>query len=282
METARIVLGVITAALVPHCLPHTRKSLLACLGISLAYGAWIVAPIIWTWRAAVVLALVTGWSFFVWSVSAAGRARRQEPPSAPDRYRGPLRGARRRFVSLFPHAGGEFSHFSARVRTVLGTAEGRRIALVAVAALVSVAAVAFLADAGGTARFFRLLDDRDALAVVVSGLLSAVLVSHAPVTYFSTRFGERADRDTGIDYFNLGDPSIYIGWFERALIFSFIVAGQAEAAAMALAAKSIARYPAIEHNPEFGRYFIVGTFSSVLASILWAVMVRLALGLSPM
>ncbi|SEG87234.1 hypothetical protein SAMN04489712_12094 [Thermomonospora echinospora] len=281
METARIVLGVVTAALLPHCLPFTRKSLVASLGISVAYGTWILATILWTWQAAVIFALLLGWSFYVWSASAAGRAGRPPGGPPPVSYRGPLRRARHRFVSLFPSADGEFSQANARVRTLLGSPGGRRFAVLTVCALVTVVAMAFLVDAGGTARFFHRLDEDHALAIVVSGLLAAVLVSHAPVTFFSTRFGGTRPAES-IDYFNLSDPSIYIGWFERALIFSFIVAGQAEAAAMALAAKSIARYPAIEHNPEFGRYFIVGTFSSVLAGILWAVIVRLALGLSPM
>jgi len=75
---------------------------------------------------------------------------------------------------------------------------------------------------------------------------------------------------------------IAMGWFERALVFIFVVSGQVGGAALAVTAKSLARYPALERNEINGEYFLIGTFTSVLVAILGAVITRIALGFSPL
>jgi len=66
----------------------------------------------------------------------------------------------------------------------------------------------------------------------------------------------------------------YIGWLERALITTFIVAGYYEGIGLLLAAKTVARYPEIksdETNPDesfhFAEYFLVGTLTSVSIAV---------------
>ena len=56
----------------------------------------------------------------------------------------------------------------------------------------------------------------------------------------------------------------YIGWFERAVLFAFVIGGAPEAAAIALAAKSFARFPTFrEHQEGFAEYFLIGSLASI-------------------
>src|SRR5262249_54450632 len=59
-----------------------------------------------------------------------------------------------------------------------------------------------------------------------------------------------------------------IGWLERAIVFSFVMAGQSTAAMLALTAKSVARFPALSRNEEgFAEYFLVGTLTSLVMAL---------------
>jgi hypothetical protein len=146
--------------------------------------------------------------------------------------------------------------------------------MLGVAVVATAIACAAVIDISALDYFFRhlLLDDR--VAIVLTGLIAAIFVSHEPVTYISAAFMRSEGK---VDVFGM-----CIGWFERAFVFAFIASGQADAAALALAAKSIARYPKMGDDHEFARYFLVGTFSSVFVAILCAVVTRVALGDKPM
>jgi hypothetical protein len=77
--------------------------------------------------------------------------------------------------------------------------------------------------------------------------------------------------------------SEYIGWTERALVFIFVAGGQADAAALAIAVKSLARLPNVgDHAKGFTEYFLLGTLASLLAAVAVAVLVRIALGQPPL
>lgn len=70
----------------------------------------------------------------------------------------------------------------------------------------------------------------------------------------------------------------YIGFFERALIMTFTLAGAYSSIAFALTAKSIARYKELE-NRDFAEYYLAGTLLSALLAILGGLFLRAALGL---
>ena len=59
-----------------------------------------------------------------------------------------------------------------------------------------------------------------------------------------------------------------IGFLERALIIIFLNIGQYSAIGLILTAKSIARYEMISKNQEFGEYYLIGTLTSVLSSVI--------------
>lgn len=57
----------------------------------------------------------------------------------------------------------------------------------------------------------------------------------------------------------------YLGWVERALVLTFVLAGVNEAVGFLLAVKALARYPEIKGDEKghFAEYFLVGTLTSV-------------------
>jgi hypothetical protein len=62
----------------------------------------------------------------------------------------------------------------------------------------------------------------------------------------------------------------YIGWLERSLVTTFIVAGYPEGIGLLLAAKALARYPEIKSDEKlhFAEYFLIGTLTSVGIALL--------------
>lgn len=57
----------------------------------------------------------------------------------------------------------------------------------------------------------------------------------------------------------------YIGWVERALVLTFVLAGFNEAVGFLLAVKALTRYPEIKEDTKghFAEYFLIGTLTSV-------------------
>lgn len=62
----------------------------------------------------------------------------------------------------------------------------------------------------------------------------------------------------------------YIGWLERSLVVTFIVAGYPDGIGLLLAAKALARYPEIKGDKDlhFAEYFLIGTLTSVSIALL--------------
>lgn len=67
-----------------------------------------------------------------------------------------------------------------------------------------------------------------------------------------------------------------IGFLERALALTLIFVGEYAAIGLIIAAKSLARFKALD-NREFAEYFLVGTLASLLLAVLVGVAVRLLL-----
>lgn len=64
----------------------------------------------------------------------------------------------------------------------------------------------------------------------------------------------------------------YIGWLERALLYGLILLGSPDAAALVVAAKSIARFPSFAEE-KFAEYYLIGTLLSLLIAAATAVAV---------
>jgi hypothetical protein len=67
-----------------------------------------------------------------------------------------------------------------------------------------------------------------------------------------------------------------IGALERAVALTLVLLGAYGALGLIVAAKSLARFKALEDR-EFAEYFLVGTLSSLLVALLGGVAVRLVL-----
>lgn len=68
----------------------------------------------------------------------------------------------------------------------------------------------------------------------------------------------------------------YIGWVERILVLTFVLADVNEAVGFLLAVKALARYPEIKGDDEghFTEYFLVGTLTSVGLALAGGLVVR--------
>ena len=107
----------------------------------------------------------------------------------------------------------------------------------------------------------------------VGGAIVAWLL--APFTKALRRNGE----DDPPDLHSLANAGRYIGWFERAILFAFVLGGEPQAAALALAAKSFARFPTLrEHHEGFAEYFLIGSLGSLAIALGTAFATRTAIG----
>jgi hypothetical protein len=117
-------------------------------------------------------------------------------------------------------------------------------------------------------------------SIVLSGLLGAVFCGNDLVLLLVRNFSKIPEQTSNSsDLALIGER---IGWLERAVVFSFILGGQPSAAALAITAKSLARTPQFAKDADHGfiEYFLVGTLSSLLVALAFAVATRLALGLT--
>lgn len=67
---------------------------------------------------------------------------------------------------------------------------------------------------------------------------------------------------------------LYIGWLERFLILSAVLAKSPTAVGFIVAAKSIVRFKKVEKDDEFAEYFLLGTFFSLLLALAGGLMLR--------
>jgi hypothetical protein len=67
-----------------------------------------------------------------------------------------------------------------------------------------------------------------------------------------------------------------IGVLERALAITFVFLGEYGAVGFVVAAKSLARFKALEDR-EFAEYFLIGTLASLLLAVLGGLALRLLL-----
>ncbi|MFF9509962.1 hypothetical protein ACF1BU_01420 [Streptomyces sp. NPDC014724] len=152
------------------------------------------------------------------------------------------------------------------------------------AVLLCVAVLLALWTAGGTTTILgRALLHSDRVAIFLSALLLAVFgggslakAATAPVCAEVESMPDGPEKSKALDFMS---GSKNIGLLERGLLFVFIAAGQPEAAALVLAAKSLARVPTNDHGKHASEYFLIGTLASVIASLAMGMAARSAVGL---
>lgn len=125
--------------------------------------------------------------------------------------------------------------------------------------------------------------DSDRVALAGTGLIAAVFVGGEVVAWILRPFTSVLGKSEGASKLQgLAHAGRYIGWFERAVLFAFVIGGEPEAAAVALVAKSFARFPALsEHHRGFAEYFLIGSLASLTIAVAAAAATRAALGIGP-
>ena len=156
-----------------------------------------------------------------------------------------------------------------------------RVPAIGISLVVLAGATAALIDAERTWDGVRDVVLDNEVSLVASGALAAVFIGGHVVGRVLAPFSNALRQYRDEDLRSLQNAGTYIGWFERALFFSFLVVGEPQAAAVALAAKSFARFPALNQRQEgFAEYFLVGSLASLAVAAAAAIATRGALGLS--
>ncbi|MFI2431732.1 hypothetical protein [Streptomyces sp. NPDC018693] len=252
MEFARTSIGLLAALSVPAGLGWFKKMPAYGVGFTGLYGAVVLLPQsrdFDAWLALIGLILLTACvAIFMrpWSSSSVDWSWIPTPTMTPVRYLATVGAAVASFLLLYLgwHAALE------QMRTIV---EG---------------------------------DDR--FLITVSGLLLAVFgfqfligSTVAPLIREIRAKIASGDLPGSVEEFIKVGP--HIGWVERFLLFSFLVVGSPEAAALVVTAKSFARAPgAREGGKLVGDYYLIGTLVSVAAALAASSITRLALGLSPL
>ncbi|MBT2211125.1 MULTISPECIES: hypothetical protein [Actinomadura] len=280
METARILIGLIVAVLLPDSLPVVRRSFLFRTVMAGLYGIWVMTPLLSIWVTTLLCLLAIFWScsLRVWEKAVDGNQGGNGKPAGRSTDR--LFGIRI-YLTRILQRGRQEAAITLRWARLHSKSPHRRSVGSALTLSVTTAILLGAFSFDGPPRDVLAILTGNRAVVVVSGFLAATFVSHEVVARIYAQFDRKAPR-LRTEIFSFSEAYGYIGWFERALVFAFVASGQAAAAALAIAAKSLARHPEIEKDREFGERFIIGTFVSVLFGVLWAVIVRLALGLKPM
>lgn len=185
-------------------------------------------------------------------------------------------------VFLYNSSGVPSAGFSITIPNIFGSVPAStRIGIV----LLGTASIMSVWVAGATTTTLGeelLLSDK--AAILLSGGLIAVfaggplaMAATAPVRREVNSLPDNDPQRLLADEFMMGSRSI--GILERGLMYAFLAAGQPEAAALALAAKSLARGPATDHGKYASEYFMLGTLASVIASVAMSMGARAAIGL---
>jgi hypothetical protein len=150
------------------------------------------------------------------------------------------------------------------------------------ALLLGITAAAMIDYEAGKDALDRVVDS-DQVAIAGTGLVATVFLGGSVVAWILKPFTRALGKhERATEMQGLADAGRYIGWFERAVLFAFVIGGEPEAAAVALAAKSFARFPALsEHHRGFAEYFLIGSLASLTLAVAAAAATRAALGIGP-
>jgi hypothetical protein len=120
-------------------------------------------------------------------------------------------------------------------------------------------------------------ESRDLVLVAVGGL-AVTFLGGTVIGQVLRPFAARARENDRVGMENAGR---YIGWLERTLLYGLILIGAPDAAALVVAAKSIARFPSFREE-RFAEYYLIGTLMSLLVAAAGGFAVRAAIGLDPL
>jgi hypothetical protein len=259
MPTVRVAEGLVLAVLLPICFARIRRSdAVTCLAAAV-YGVFTILPMYQRWQAWLAVLLAACCAVIV--RRRVVPAPKPSPAPTPDPATPP------------PTPTPEPPSIRERLNSAARRTVRSPLPLLAIPA-------AFGAFTLGGAGLWRtiwreLCNDR--LAVTVNGALAAVFVGGLVTGMILGRFSSVT---TGRAQAVLGAGTL-LGWLERMLYFSFLLAGQPTAAAFALTAKSAARFPALQRDEEgLAEYYLIGSLSSLVAAAVTALLTRLALGMS--
>jgi hypothetical protein len=265
MPTVRVTEGLVLAVLLPICFARIRRSdAVTCLA-AVVYGVFTILPMYERWQAWLAVLLAALCAVIV-RRRVVPAPKRPVPAPAPDPATPTPDPAQAKPDPEPP---------SIRERLISAARRTVRSPLPLLA--IPAAFGAFTLGGAGLWRTIwrELCNDR--LAVTLNGALAAVFVGGLVTGMILGRFSSVT---SGRAQAVLGAGTL-LGWLERMLYFSFLLAGQPTAAAFALTAKSAARFPALQRDEEgLAEYYLIGSLSSLVAAAITALLTRLALGMS--
>ncbi|MFW5416817.1 hypothetical protein J0910_09365 [Nocardiopsis sp. CNT-189] len=243
MELERVVIGLVTAALLPYSIPMVRPRRVTALALTAGYALYSLAPGLLSWAALLLLALCLGASWLLGRLAKADANMQGSP-------------------RLFRPAGtARFIYVPFALAVLLALASG----LLYGGALLTRATGELILD--------------DSTALVVSGLLVATFVGGEVVTHTLHPFYAELKKAEAEEMEPLRGAGTAIGWLERSMTYAFAVAGQPEAVAVVVGIKALARFPELKSNQKrFAEYFLIGSMSSIGFALLVAAVVRVLLG----
>jgi len=121
-------------------------------------------------------------------------------------------------------------------------------------------------DPSGNARkIFQMLDGSQRLYLYLCVYVAVTFGGGYFVQKVTKFFMLQIDQSLAPEKPGLPSAGKYIGWLERSLVLTFIVAGYPDGVGLLLAAKALARYPEIKTDTKghFAEYFLIGTLTSV-------------------
>jgi hypothetical protein len=255
MLVVRLAEGLVLSVLLPLCFSRVRRSGPAACVLAFVYSTYTILPVYDRWQA---------WIAVLMSAVCAPLVRRRLVSTGGG-------------AATTAAAGGSGQPAPLALRT--------RVALEAVRLLrgpyplLVLPAVFGAAALGGTALWRTIWRElcNDRLAVTLHGIAASVFVGGLVTGLILRRFSSvTAGRAQAV----LGAGTL-LGWLERMLYFSFLLAGQPTAAAFALTAKSAARFPALQRDEEgLAEYYLIGSLSSLVVAVVMALLTRLTLGLA--
>jgi hypothetical protein len=142
------------------------------------------------------------------------------------------------------------------------------------------AAAALLIDDGATGHALEVVANEPDVAYVILGALAAVFAGGEIIARIMHPFARRV-RATECPPPGMENAGRVIGWLERTLLYALVLAGAPDAAALVIAGKSIARFPAFK-TEEFGEYYLIGSLLSLIIAAGAGIAVRAFLGLTPL
>ena len=246
MPTVRLAEGLALAVLLPFCFVRVRRSDLATCLLAFGYAVYTILPMYERWQAWLAAGLAAC------CATIARRGVVSAPEAAPD-----------------PDPDAERPSPLSRLISAIRNP-------VPLLALPAVFGALTLGGSGIWHTLWHGLRD-DRLAVTVNGTVAAVFIGGLVTGTILRRFSSvTIGRAQAI----LGGGTL-LGWLERMLYFSFLLAGQPTAAAFALTAKSAARFPALQRDEEgLAEYYLIGSLSSLVVAAVTALLTRLALGMA--